>query len=42
MSTADPHDAPYASELQLLGQATGALDEVHGGPGAHWAPLSAY
>jgi hypothetical protein len=28
MSTADPHAAPYASELQLLGQSTEALDEV--------------
>jgi SRSO17 transposase len=28
MSTADPRDAPYASELQVLGQSTEALDEV--------------
>ena len=29
MSTADHREAPYASELQLLGQAAEALDEVH-------------
>jgi SRSO17 transposase len=29
MSTADHRNAPYASELQLLGQAAEALDEVH-------------
>jgi hypothetical protein len=28
MSTADHREAYYASELQLLGQAAGALDEV--------------
>ncbi len=29
MSTADHREAPYASELQLLGHAAEALDEVH-------------
>ena len=29
MSTADHREAPYTSELQLLGQAAEALDEVH-------------
>jgi hypothetical protein len=29
MSTADPREAPYASDLLLLGQAAEALDEVH-------------
>jgi SRSO17 transposase len=29
MGTADHREAPYASELQLLGQAAEALDEVH-------------
>jgi SRSO17 transposase len=29
MSTAAQNDALYASELQLLGEAAGALDEVH-------------
>jgi SRSO17 transposase len=28
MTRADPREAPYASELQLLGQASAALDEV--------------
>ena len=28
MSTADPREAPYASDLRLLGQAAEALDEV--------------
>src|SRR5947209_4042574 len=28
MSTADPRDAPYASDLLVLGQAAEALDEI--------------
>ena len=36
MTTADQHDAPYASELQLLEGAAQALDEVQRRLGPHF------
>ena len=36
MSTADPHEALYASDLRLLDQAAEALDEVQARIGPHF------